>query len=56
MFYLLLVVNLRFVVHPTLKLIFTISIANFTNAIITLRSPFSFIVAALIPVDRARER
>ena len=56
MFYLLLVVNLRFVVHPTLKLIFTISIANFTNAIITLRSPFAFIVAALIRVDRARER
>ena len=53
---LLFVVDLRLEVHHKPKLISTTSIATFTDAIITLRSPFSFIVAALIRVDRARER
>ena len=44
---LLFVVDLRLEVHHKLKLISTMSIATFTDAIITLRSPFSYIVAAL---------
>ena len=44
---LLLLVDLRLEVHHKLKLISTMSIATFTDAIITLRSPFSYIVAAL---------
>ena len=45
-FYLLLMVDLRLEVHHKLKLISTMCTANFTNAIINLISPFSYIVAA----------
>ena len=53
MIYLLLVVDLRLEVHRKLKLISTMSIAHFTDAIITLRSPF-FITLWIIFLGRTQ--
>ena len=48
MVYLLFVVDLRLEVHRKLELISTMSIAHFTDAIITLRSPFFYYIVANI--------